>query len=233
MSPEWGATPAGANTGPNHQDAGGMDAVRFARELPELFDDFPRSERPRDRRFAPLLERIGGLARENNLALINLAASLLDRGESYVEVGSYKGLSLAAALDGNGVDVVGIDSFEMGDGSREQLDRNLGGFGYSILEGDAFELLPTLDRRVGAYYYDAAHDYESQLRGLELVEPQLAPGALMIVDDTDWERVDRAVADYLARQPRARRLVTIDGKDRGQPWWWEGMQVLVWDAAPG
>jgi predicted O-methyltransferase YrrM len=209
-----------------------MDAARFARELPQLFADFPRSEHPRDRRFAPLLERIGGLARENNLALINFAASLLDPGESYVEVGSFKGLSLAAAMEGNSGDFVGIDSFQMGEGSRERLDANLGGSGYTILEGDAFELLPRLDRRVGAYYYDAAHDYDSQVRGLELAEPQLVPGALMIVDDTDWERVDRAVADYLAKQPHARRLLAIDGKDRGQPWWWEGMQVLVWDGGP-
>jgi len=206
-----------------------MDAARFALELPELFADFPRSDHPRDRRFAPLLERIGGLARENNLALINLAASLLGPGESYVEVGSFKGLSLAAAMDGNKGDFLGIDSFEMGDGSRAQLEANLGGAGYTILEGDAFALLPGLDRHVGVYYYDAAHDYESQVRGLELAEPHLVPGALVIVDDSDWERVDRALTDYLAKQPRARRLLAIDGKDRGQPWWWEGMQVLVWD----
>jgi len=35
--------------------------------------------------------------------------------------------------------------------------------------------------------------------------------------------------DYLAGQPRARRILTIDGKDRGFPQWWEGMQVLVWE----
>ena len=51
----------------------------------------------------------------------------------------------------------------------------------------------------------------------------------MIVDDTDWTDVERALDDYLAGQPRARRLLTIEGKDRGFPQWWEGMQVLVWD----
>src|SRR5439155_12444180 len=191
-----------------------------------------RAKHPLDRRFAPILEQVGGLARENNLALINLAASLLDPGENYVEVGSYKGLSLIAAMLGNDGDFVAIDSFEMGDGSRGLLEENLARYdldGYTILEGDALELLPGLDRRVGTYYYDAAHDYESQLNGLRLVEPHLVPGALMIVDDTDWGRVARAMDDYLAAQPRARRLLTIDGKDRGQPWWWEGMQVLVWD----
>ena len=50
----------------------------------------------------------------------------------------------------------------------------------------------------------------------------------MIVDDTDWTDVDRAMDDYLAEQPRARRILTLDGKDRGSPQWWEGMQVLVW-----
>ncbi len=51
----------------------------------------------------------------------------------------------------------------------------------------------------------------------------------MIVDDTDWTDVARAMDDYLAAQPRARRILTVDGKDRGAPQWWEGMQVLVWD----
>ena len=213
-----------------------MDAQRFARELPQLFDDYPRSAHPRDRRLAPILEQVGGLAQENNLALINLAASLLDEGESYVEVGSYKGLSLIAAMLGNqGRDFVGIDNFSMGEGSRELLDENLGRYGlagYELLEGDAFELLrggALAGRRVGVYYYDAAHEYESQLEGLRLAEPHLVPGALMIVDDTDWERVDRAMRDYLAGQPRARLLVQVNGKDRGQAWWWEGMQVLVWE----
>jgi predicted O-methyltransferase YrrM len=218
-----------------------LDADRFARQLPKLFARYPRSRHPRDRRFAAILEEVGGLARENNLALLNLAASLLGPGESYVEVGSFKGLSLIAAMLGNSGDFVGIDDFSLGGGNRRRLDANLrrhGLAGYTILEGDAFRLLrqgALGDRRVGVYYYDAAHDYRSQLRGLRLIEPYLADDALLIVDDTDWDQVARAMRDYLAGQPRAERLVLLDGKDRGQPWWWEGVQVLHWHgaAAPG
>jgi predicted O-methyltransferase YrrM len=211
-----------------------MDAARFVRELPRRFARYPRSRHPRDRRFASILEDVGGLARENNLALLNLAASLLGPGESYVEVGSFKGLSLIAAMLGNTGDFVGIDNFSLSGGGRRQLDRNLrrhGLGGYTILEGDAFTLLregALGARRVGVYYYDAAHDYRSQVRGLRLIEPYLADGALLIVDDTDWEQVARAMRDYVAGQPRAERLLTLDGKDRGQPWWWEGVQVLRW-----
>src|SRR5262249_33506953 len=118
-----------------------MDADRFVQQLPRLFARYPRSAHPRDRRFAAILEDVGGLARENNLALLNLAASLLGRGESYVEVGSFKGLSLIAAMLGNAGDFVGIDDFSLGGGGRRQLDANLrryGLAGHTILEGDAF-----------------------------------------------------------------------------------------------
>jgi predicted O-methyltransferase YrrM len=212
-----------------------VNADRFLAELPRLFEDFPRSEHPLDRRFQPVVEQVTNLASENVLALLNVAASLLGEDEAYVEVGVFHGASLIAAMTGNeGRRFVGIDSFGFRDASLEEVERNLGRFGLptpEILVGDAFELVrggALGDTKIGLWYYDAAHDYDSQVEGLRMAEPHLAPGALVIVDDTDWDQVDRAMDDYLAEQPRARRLLTIDGKTRGQPWWWEGMQVLEW-----
>ncbi len=120
--------------------------------------------------------------------------------------------------------------------SLENVEANLTRFGLGrpeIVVGDAFELVPggALDgTRVGVWYYDAAHSYESQIDGLRMAEPLLAPGALLIVDDTDWEDVERALDAYLEEQPRARRILSLEGNTRGAPQWWEGMQVLVWDA---
>jgi|SRR4249919_314167 len=214
-----------------------MDADRFLQELPRLFDDFPHSEHPIDRRFAPIAEGIENLARENNLALLNLAASCLEPGEAYVEVGVYHGASLISAMLGNdGKRFVGIDSFEFRDATLDKVETNLEEYGLprpEIIVGDAFELVPggaLDDTPVGVWYYDAAHSYEAQLDGLRIAEPLLVAGALVVVDDTDWDDVSRAMDDYLESQPRARRIVTLDGKDRGSPQWWEGMQVLVWDA---
>jgi predicted O-methyltransferase YrrM len=214
-----------------------VNANRFLEELPKLFDDFPSSEHPSDRRFAPIAEEVENLARENNLALLNVAASCLGPGESYVEVGVFHGASLIAAMLGNeGKSFVGIDSFGFRDASLEKVEANLARFGLTpptILVGDAFELVPggaLGDTAIGVWYYDASHSYEAQLEGLRIAEPLLVPGALLVVDDTDWDEVARAMDDYVASQPRARRILTIDGKDRGSPQWWEGMQVLVWDA---
>lgn len=79
------------------------------------------------------------------------------------------------------------------------------------------------------YYYDDGHEYEQQLEGLRLIEPRLASPALVIVDDTDWETVARAVDDYVARQPRAREIFRAEGIAHGSPEWWEGVRVLRWD----
>src|ERR671935_432476 len=130
-----------------------MDVERFAAELPRLFDDFPDSPHPRGRRFDDVVERVPNLACENNLALVNLAASLLEEGETYVELGTYHGASLIAAMRGNeGRDFVAIDNFSMGPvavrgrsnppATRGALEANLtrfGAEGAAIVEGDALE----------------------------------------------------------------------------------------------
>ena len=213
-----------------------MNSDRFLRELPALFEDFPRSEHPLDRRFEQLAEDVEGLTQENNLALLNLAATCLGDEEAYVEVGVFHGKSLIAAMLGNERRrFVGIDDFGFRDGSVEQVEENLTSFDLprpELLVGDVFELVregALGDTRVGVWYYDALHTYEAQLEGLRVAEPLLAPGALLIVDDTDWDDVSRAMDDYLAEQPRARRILSVDGKDRGFPEWWEGMQVLRWE----
>jgi predicted O-methyltransferase YrrM len=213
-----------------------LDPDRFLAELPRLFDDYPQSEHPRDRRFQPIADEVENLARENNLALLNLAASCLGQDEAYVEVGVYHGASLIAAMLANeDKRFVGIDALRFSGTSLDKIEANLARFGLDVPEivvGDAFELVPAGalgDTRIGVWYYDAAHTFEAQVEGLRIAEPHLVSGALMIVDDTDWEDVDRALDAYLADQPRARKVLTIEGKSRGAPQWWEGMQVLVWD----
>ena len=203
-----------------------MDVDRFLRELPLQLEDVSR--------FAEILETVPGLAEPNNLALLNVAARCLGEGESYVEVGTYRGTSLIAAMLGNAGDFVALDNWSLGDGGREQLDANLARYALSAttLEGDAFETLRSdalAGRTVGVYYYDNGHAYEQQLDGMRLIEPYLASPSLVIVDDTDWKNVERAVDDYLAQQPRAKEIFRIVGKDRGLPEWWEGMRVLRWD----
>jgi Methyltransferase domain len=220
-----------------------VDVDRFAAELPGLFDDFPRSETPRGRRFDDVIEGIPNLATENVLALLNLAASCLGEDESYVEVGSYFGASLIGAMRRNTGDFVAIDRFSfdvpevrgrpLPHASREGLEQSLERFAAenaTILEGDAFELIEggaLADRRVGVYYWDGPHDYDGQLRGMRAVEPWLAHEALIVVDDYDWAAVAQATHEYVSADPGAELLVEICGETAGQVWWWDGVAVVA------
>jgi predicted O-methyltransferase YrrM len=211
---------------------------RFTRELGALFEDFPSSAHPRDRRFEQVLADVSGLTRANNLALLNLAASLVEPGETYVEIGVYKGASLICAMLGNeDTKFIAVDNFSMSTTSREQLVASLSRYGLAekatFVEGDGLAILRDgrlAGHSVGVYYYDAKHQYEAQLQALRLIEPYLAERALVIVDDADWHGVQRAIRDYLSSQACARLLLEIGGRERGAPQWWEGVAVLGWQA---
>jgi Methyltransferase domain len=220
-----------------------VDVDHFAAELPGLFDDFPRSEIPRGRRFDDVIDGIPNLATENVLVLLNLAAALLKPDESYVEVGSFYGASLIGAMRGNTGDFVAIDRFSfdvpevrgrpLPKASRAGLEESLARFGAdgaTILEGDAFEVIEggaLGDRRVGVYYWDGPHDYDGQLRGMRAIEPWLAREALIVVDDYDWEAVAQATHDYVSAEPTAALLLEIGGEAADQVWWWDGVAAVA------
>jgi predicted O-methyltransferase YrrM len=177
---------------------------------------------------------VENLSTENNLALLNCAARLLGPGESYVEVGSYMGASLIGAMrDNEDKEFVAIDGFEWA--SRERFDANLerfGARGATVIKGDAFEVLESeqLDgRQIGVMFWDADHSHDGQLRGLRDVEPRLADGALVIVDNADGAAVASAIEDWLLEQPRARSLLELPGRTRGMPWWHDGIRILRWE----
>jgi predicted O-methyltransferase YrrM len=211
-----------------------MDSERFIAELSERFDDFPNSERPSGPRFDDIIAAVENLSTENTLVLLNCAARNLAPGESYVEVGSYLGASLIGAMRGNeDKDFVAIDGFEWA--SRARFDANLERFGSAaatVIEGDAFEVLESAQlegRQIGVLFWDADHTREGQLRGLRDVEQRLAAGALAICDNADRPAVRSAIDDWLLEQPRARELLELAGRTRGQPWWHDGIRVLRWD----
>jgi predicted O-methyltransferase YrrM len=222
-----------------------MDADGFLAALPGLFDDFPESERPAGRRFDDIIATVPNLSTENNLALLNLAASLLPPGESYVEVGSFRGASLIGAMRGNeDKNFVAIDRFDSTDQpfsssgsqvSREAFDANLNSFsatGATVIEGDAFEVLESaqLERlKVGVFFWDADHSREGQLRGLRDIQPRLAPGAVLIIDNADRPSVMTAVDEWLSEEPRAQLALELGGSTRGQPWWHDGIRILRWE----
>jgi hypothetical protein len=80
---------------------------------------------------------------------------------------------------------------------------------------------------IGLYYYDADHSYQSQLEGLLLAEPHLAPGAYILIDDINWPERRKATSDFLARS-NGRYRVVLDQRTAANehPTFWNGLIVL-------
>jgi predicted O-methyltransferase YrrM len=221
-----------------------MDIPTFIRSLPEIYGGSLSAAHPVDRRFRDLMADVKGMASENKLALLNHAASLLEPGEAYLEVGSFAGLSIIAAMLGNERSpFYAVENFrgfgmERNDAVAALRD-NLRRWGVAdrltLIEGDCFEVLR--GRRapaepVGVYFYDGSHGRLAHYLAIGTVEPLLADRALVLIDDTSWSRVRSATHAYVARHPGYRLLLDMRSDRPGEPRWWNGMQAYEFRRVP-
>jgi predicted O-methyltransferase YrrM len=217
-----------------------MDLEAFQANLPGLFGGDVRADHPVDRRFGAVLAGVPGMATEHKLTLLNLAAAHLGPGEAYLEVGSFKGLSLIGAMLGNpGRRFYAIESFlEFNpDGTaRAELEANLArwaGPGRArVLEGDCFDLLRRgmgPEEPVGVYFYDGAHGRLPHYLALGVAERWLADRALVVIDDASWPIVARATDRYVAAHPGYRLLFDLAADHEEDPRWWNGVRVYAFE----
>ena len=110
-------------------------------------------------------------------------------GTRYLEIGCFKGSTLVSALYGNNHWVekaVAIDNFSEFGGPREELHNNIKNHiadaNLQFIEGD-FEQLVIPISGINVYFYDGAHDAQSQQFALHLMYPFLAKQFIYIVDD--------------------------------------------------
>ena len=122
-----------------------------------------------------------------------------------VEIGTSYGISaihFAAAMKDNGEGR--LISTEMSEPKAKAARGNLESVGLShlveIRRGDAFETLKPLDEKIDLLFLDGWKDF--YLPFLKMLEPKLAPDALVVGDDT--KLFPERLADYLAyvRDPR-------------------------------
>jgi predicted O-methyltransferase YrrM len=220
-----------------------MDLEAFQAKLAGLFGGDLRADHPVDRRFRDVVADVPGMATEHKLALLNLAAAHLGPGEAYLEVGSFKGLSLIGAMLGNpGRRFYAIENFlEFNpDGTaRAELEANLARWAGSgrarVLEGDCFDLLRRgqgPQEPVGVYFYDGAHGRLPHYLALGVAEPWLADRALVVIDDASWPIVARGTDRYVAAHPGYRLLFDLAADHEEDPRWWNGVRVYAFERSP-
>lgn len=205
----------------------------FVAALSALFADFPNSRFPIDRRFSAVIDAVPGMATENTLALLNLAARWREPGETYLEIGTWKGLSLVGAALGNSGPFVAIDDFSMRGSDEQELRDFLAQIGLAhvqVCSGQAAVVLRSdvlQDHRIGVCYYDADHSPYRQAEALSLVRPRLAKEALIILDNADSQAVSASADAWLRETAGARDVLRIPGHERDGVGWWHGVRVIA------
>lgn len=165
-------------------------------------------------------------------AIINRAVERMPPDQAFVNVGVWHGFSLLAGMAGHGdTRCVGIDNFsEFGGPKQEFLARFAGARGpqHEFHEMDYREYFAKVHRGpIGLYIYDGDHAYAHQLTGLEIAEPFLAPGCIVLVDDTNTPGPAQATRDFMAARPGRYRLL-FDRRTycNQHPTLWNGLMVL-------
>ena len=212
------------------------------------WDDLSCDVFPRDRSLAVIdNEGIQGMNTENIRFLIHLLVKYWAHNGIYLEVGSWQGASLiSAALFNTTAQCLSIDNFsefQFSDrNNRDILAENIKKFpqirNIILHEGAYLQQLPeicsTLNKKVNVYFYDGAHDYISQKKGLEAILPYLADDGLIVVDDVNWKEVAVAVNDFLFENSQFQIIWQVKtgdfSKDKSlekiDPCWWNGILVL-------
>jgi hypothetical protein len=83
---------------------------------------------------------------------------------------------------------------------------------------------------VGVFFYDADHSTEATLAAFIAVVPHLAGRALIVADNADWAKVRAAIEGFVAGHAEAELVLRIAGREGGQAWWWDGVDLIAWSA---
>jgi SAM-dependent methyltransferase len=180
----------------------------------------------------------------NNLALLKLPATQgAPRPLNYLEIGTWKGSSLVAAMYGNShVHGVCIDNWSQFGSPRQEYDANIQKFlpeaDVTTIEGDSFVTGVVGDTTFDMYLYDGGHTYNDHRRAITHFARHLADVSIVIIDDWNWPAVRAGTLQGLAesydvlkvRESSEVRHTHDDSHtpfDQAKAQYWNGIVVMV------
>ena len=112
----------------------------------------------------------------------------------YLEVGSWTGSTLCAAVHGNRARAFAIDNWSMFGGPIQQFLRNVADcdsadVDFNMLTEDFRAVDYARIGRFNVYLYDGPHSHADQYDGLRIAQPALDDEYVFVVDDWNWPQV--------------------------------------------
>lgn len=179
-----------------------------------------------------------GMSGKLLMELLNRCARHIDKDKCYLEIGVYAGKTLnAASLGNNNIQFYGIDNFSENFGYASLEERrtcvlNLTNSRCNVhfIECDCWKFLEKNDgiddKKVEIYFYDGPHSYEDQYNGIIKVFNMLADHALILIDDTNDERVKRATLKAIEDCPKNLKLYREFNTPIGPDGFWNGLIAI-------
>lgn len=163
--------------------------------------------------------------------LLNECAAQVPDHQCFVNVGLWHGFSFFAGLFRHpSLTALGVDHFEEYPVPQKRFEARLRDFGNAqtrVFRQDFESYFRNQHQQpIGLYFYDGAHDYQSQCLGLELAHSFLAPGARVFIDDTNDSAPRQATLDFLAAHPEYHCALDERTPINRHPSFWNGLMVL-------
>lgn len=174
----------------------------FGRKLPfHYFNTLIRDMDADTRAMLDVVAPVDAMSTMANAFLINEITKYLEPDECYLNVGVWKGFSFLSGCCNSAARSVGVDNFSEFGGPKAEFLQSYQKVSHDKSQFHEMDYRNYFETKhegsVGFYFYDGEHSYENQLKGLEVAEPYLSPGAMLLVDDTNLDAARRATIDFM------------------------------------
>lgn len=159
----------------------------------------------------------------------------------YLEIGTYKGSTVSAAMCKNKATVVCIDNWSEFGINLEEFLKNFitfeGANNAMFIEKDCWTIDPTSLVKFNIYMYDGHHSQDSHYKALDHFMPCLDNVFIYIVDDWNWKAVrdgtNNAIRDLKLKVHHQREILVSEGPDvwPDRSGWWNGITIFVLEKA--
>ena len=222
-----------------------MFSLEYIKNLINQLNDNPSTVKGNNQ-----IKGIGGLSGQKFRSLVCELVSKIGNNV-YLEIGIFQGKTiLTSAAENPNIKHIGIDNFSQFDKDGKNYtkikskikDMKLSNI--EILEMDFKEFFSkqaiTKEKNVGVLFYDAIHDYRSQLMALYNSLNFLVDGGIILVDDTNYAHVRYATYDFISAFPEFKLIyenytnkhpkdMTPEEYKSAIDGWWNGVHIILHD----
>lgn len=189
------------------------------------------------------LVEVEGMSTPRVCNLLNDMVRGMDDAHTYLEIGTWKGLTLCSAIhDNQGKRAVACDKFRLwgkwtgwGFAARRALLANVAryspkGADVTFHHMDSRQLFEKnlVPDHVEVYFYDGDHTYEGTLHGVVDAAPKLCETSYLLMDDWNDDEIKRATFDGFKKAGlEVAWMRELEGQNRTQDGWWNGLGVFM------